>query len=94
MKKRCTTVYLTAAQDAELGRLSGLHGRSMADLIREGVNMVLADLGGTVEHEDAESRRTIAAAPLSARVRALELRLDALDARSVTGQGAPVEPPA
>ncbi len=80
-RKTATNVHLTAHQTAELSRLSALHGRSRADLIREGVDMVIEDLGGVVEDPEADSRTTPSTAPLSARVAALEERLAAVEGR-------------
>lgn len=77
--KIVTTIYLTHHQAAEMDRLSNETGRSKADLIREGIDHVIADLGGTVEHEMAESRQTTSN-PLSARVAALERRLALIEA--------------
>lgn len=90
MSKSVTTVYLTASQRGELVRLSALHGRAMADLIREGVDHVIGDLGGTVEREEAESRRTVSRT-LSERVAQLER--DVRDLRLPSGpSGAHVAP--
>lgn len=79
MSKSVTTLYITESQRSELSRLSALHGRTMADLIREGVDHVIGDLGGHVEHEEAESRRTVRR-PLSERVSQLEREVSRLSA--------------
>lgn len=56
MLKRSIGVILTEHQINELRRLGAVHERNFCSLVREGVDMVIEDLGGTVEPENAESR--------------------------------------
>ena len=76
--KIATTVYLTAHQLAQLQVLSARHGRAVASLVREGIDLALADLGGVVEGEPEE-----AAAPratMAQRLADVEARLAKVEA--------------
>ena len=54
-----TQIQLTEAQAEALRQRAAAEGRSMADLVRDGVDRLLADL--TQKDEDALKRRSIAA---------------------------------
>lgn len=72
-------VNLTEHQKAELLTLSAAHGRTMSSLVREGVNAVIGDLGGTVEADGEDESKVYVT--LSARVLLLEQMVGELRGR-------------